>query len=161
MPILLIFIIVPIIEITVLMQVSDIIGVLPTVAMVCLTAALGLGLIRKQGFSAMQSAQSRLQQGQLPAQEIVDGICLAIGGALLLTPGFVTDTFGFALLIPGLRKILLSSLVAKLFASKGGFSSASFSTGTSSHFKGAANDGAVPKDGKSRILDGEFRREDD
>lgn len=110
------FIIVPLVEMIVLIKVGGVIGALPTIALVCLTAAIGVALIRAQGLSAIQSAQRRMAAGEMPAKEIVDGICLAAGGALLLTPGFVTDTLGFVLLIPALRHLLLHRLVVKLMS---------------------------------------------
>ena len=105
------FIIVPIIEMLVLIRVGGLIGALPTVALVILTAIIGLSLIRVQGLQTLMNAQQKMALGELPAKELVDGICLAIGGVLLLTPGFVTDSLGFMLLIPGLRYLLLANFI--------------------------------------------------
>ena len=98
------FLIVPFIEITVLMQVGSIIGVFPTIFMVVFTAVLGAWMLRRQGFATWQRFQSNLQQGQIPAYEMIEGPILLVGGALLLTPGFFTDILGFACLIPTLRR---------------------------------------------------------
>ena len=98
------FLIVPFIEITVLMQVGSIIGVFPTIFMVVFTAVLGAWMLRRQGFATWQRFQSNLQQGQIPAYEMIEGPILLVGGALLLTPGFFTDILGFACLIPSLRR---------------------------------------------------------
>jgi UPF0716 protein FxsA len=98
------FLIVPFIEITVLMEVGSIIGVFPTIFMVVFTAILGAWLLRRQGFATWQRFQSNLQQGQIPAYEMIEGPILLVGGALLLTPGFFTDILGFACLIPSLRR---------------------------------------------------------
>jgi UPF0716 protein FxsA len=98
------FLIVPFIEITLLMQVGSIIGVFPTIFMVVFTAVLGAWMLRRQGFATWQRFQSNLQQGQIPAYEMIEGPILLVGGALLLTPGFFTDILGFACLIPSLRR---------------------------------------------------------
>jgi UPF0716 protein FxsA len=102
----LLFIAVPLIEMWLLIEVGSVIGGLPTVGLVVLTAFIGINLLRMQGMQTLQRFQSRAQSGQLPGQEIVEGMMLAVAGALLLTPGFVTDTIGFVLLVPGIRKWL-------------------------------------------------------
>ena len=98
------FLIVPFIEITLLMQVGSIIGVVPTIFRVVFTAVLGAWMLCRQGFATWQRFQSNLQQGQIPAYEMIEGPILLVGGALLLTPGFFTDILGFACLIPSLRR---------------------------------------------------------
>ena len=97
------FIVMPILEMYVLIQVGSYIGALETIGLVLLTAVLGLALLRQQGFEAMSSARMKLQQSEIPAEEILTGFFLAIGGVLLITPGFITDAFGFLLLIPNTR----------------------------------------------------------
>ena len=104
------FIAVPIIEITVLIQVGQWIGALWTIALVVLTAFIGINMLRVQGLATLNRANWRMQSGQLPAQEMVEGIFLAIGGALLLTPGFITDTFGFMCLLPFTRGLMAGAL---------------------------------------------------
>lgn len=111
---LLFFIVVPLVEIFILIQVGKQIGGLVTVALVIATAVIGLALLKKQGFQTMASARQKLEQGTIPAREMVDGIFLAVGGALLLTPGFVTDALGFCCLVPGLRQALLGSVIKHL-----------------------------------------------
>jgi UPF0716 protein FxsA len=71
--------------------------------LVVLTAVIGTALFRAQGFRVLMRAQDTLAQGGFPAEELFDGICILVAGVLLLTPGFVTDTLGLALLVPGLR----------------------------------------------------------
>ena len=104
----LIFVVTPILELWVLIQVGGVIGVLPTVGLVVLTAMVGIALLRHQGFSTLFRAQQKMSEGQIPAQEMVEGIILAIGGALLLTPGFVTDAIGFSCLLPGTRHVFIA-----------------------------------------------------
>lgn len=103
-PLVLIFIILPIAEMALLIKVGSIIGVLPTIGLVVLTATLGVWLMRLQGLATLARVQEKLRQGQIPETELLEGIMLLIGGALLLTPGFITDTLGFICLIPGLRQ---------------------------------------------------------
>lgn len=101
---LLFFLIVPFIEIFLLLQVGGIIGVVPTVLLVVMTAVLGAGMLRKQGLETWQRLQANLAQGIVPAYEMIEGPILLVGAALLLTPGFFTDALGFACLIAPLRK---------------------------------------------------------
>lgn len=97
---------VPIIEIAVFIEAGKRIGLWPTLGAVILTAIVGTALLRFQGLSTIARARESLEAGQLPVDEVFDGICLLIGGALLLTPGFVTDAVGFLLLIPPFRQVL-------------------------------------------------------
>jgi|GEM_PF-39686 UPF0716 protein FxsA len=109
----LLFILVPIVEMVVLIKVGQAIGTLWTVGLVLLTAFLGINILRQQGLSTLSRARWRVRSGQLPVQEMLTGILLAVGGALLLTPGFITDTFGFICLFPWSRHWLLSHLLGR------------------------------------------------
>lgn len=108
MPLLLIifFVGVPILEIAVFIRAGDLFGLWPTLAAVIVTAVVGAGLLRAQGLAALGRARRQLDQGQIPMAEVFTGVCLLIGGALLLTPGFITDAVGFSLLIPPLREVI-------------------------------------------------------
>ncbi len=139
---LLLFLLVPIVEIYVLVQVGSVIGALPTVAMVVLTAVVGAALIRAQGLSTLARLQRELESGELPALTLIEGAVLLVAGALLLTPGFVTDAIGFACLLPGLRRALIARLLAARLAPGGR--------------PAGPGAGSGP-----RIIEGEFRREDD
>lgn len=108
------FIVLPILEMWVLISVGSKIGALPTIGLVLLTAVIGLSLLRYQGFQTLQRARQKMDSGELPAQEMAEGLFLAVGGALLLTPGFITDAIGFFCLIPGLRQGVLRLLVNAL-----------------------------------------------
>ena len=105
------FILVPLGEMLLLFKVSDLIGSLTTLGMVVATAVVGVQILKRQGFATLTRANQKLQSGQLPAQEIVEGMLLAAAGALLLTPGFITDTIGFVLLTGPLRRPIASSVV--------------------------------------------------
>jgi len=110
------FIAVPVLEMWVLIQVGQQIGALWTIALVLSTAFIGINHLRHQGLATLTSANWRIQAGQLPAQEILEGIMLAVGGALLLTPGFITDTFGFLLLLPFSRRLFAARLMGRFKA---------------------------------------------
>lgn len=97
------FVIVPIIEIYLFMVVGGLIGVLPTILLVILTAMLGSILLQQQGIATLQRVHSALQQGQLPTAALLEGVVIIIGGVLLLTPGFLTDILGLLCLIPVTR----------------------------------------------------------
>ena len=110
MPIVLIllvlFIVVPLIEVMTFIEVGGIIGLWPTILLCLLTAAVGTALIRHQGLSLIRTASEQINAGKAPVFEVFSGICLLLAGVMLLTPGFVTDTIGFLLLIPPLRQLL-------------------------------------------------------
>jgi len=106
------FLLVPLIEIYFLIQVGSVIGGLWTVFLVVATAVIGAGLIKQQGMTTMQRAQSSLAQGQLPATEMLEGVALLLSGAMLLMPGFFTDAIGFILLMPPIRQGLIKRLIA-------------------------------------------------
>lgn len=103
---LLLFIVIPIIEITVIMQVGEVLGVWPTVALVVFSAWLGAKYVRQQGIATLESVQKKMAQGEMPSGEIITGLMLLVAGVLLVTPGFVTDIFGLSLLIPNVRRAI-------------------------------------------------------
>jgi UPF0716 protein FxsA len=104
--ILLAFICVPIVEIAVFIQVGGAIGVWPTIGLTILTAIIGTALLRAAGLATLARAQATLAAGEPPVAEMLDGMCLLLAGALLLTPGFVTDTVGLVLFLPPVRALI-------------------------------------------------------
>lgn len=117
MPILLFlaFVVVPIAELYVLIQVGQLIGVLPTIALLLVDSVVGAWLLRREGTKAWQSFRRALDEKRLPAREVADGALVIFGGALLLTPGFLTDILGLLCILPPSRAVLrrvLTSLVA-------------------------------------------------
>lgn len=101
------FVTVPLVELYVLLEVGSFIGGLATVLLCLLTAGLGAFLVREQGLRTLAKAQRVLMRGDLPTQEALHGMLIAISGILLLTPGLITDGVGFALLIPKVRKLIV------------------------------------------------------
>lgn len=163
---LILFVLMPILEMWVLIEVGGRIGALPTIGLVLLTACIGLVLLRRQGAGALARAQTKLRAQQMPVREMADGLFFAVGGALLLTPGFVTDAIGFACLTPGIRTLLMSVIAKQLF-SKGrmnGFNSnihAEFESQNDDLFEGQSHPSEVSKIKSNNVIDGDFEREKD
>ena len=101
--ILLLFIVLPILELAVLIRVGEVLGTWPTVGLVILTAVIGISLVRSQGISTLMQAQKKLSSGEAPGQEIVEGMMLGLAGLLLVIPGFITDFVGILLLTRFIR----------------------------------------------------------
>lgn len=110
---LLFFIVVPLLEMLLLFEVAGHIGGLWTVGLVVLTAVVGIQILKRQGLRTLLRARQRLETGELPAKEIIEGMLIAAAGALLLTPGFITDTLGFAFLTPPLRGAIADWLIRR------------------------------------------------
>ena len=116
MPILLIlFVLSPLLELYVLIQVGAEIGALPTIGLSLFTAFLGGWLVRRQGFQVIARIQEASARGEVPALEMLDGALLLIAGLSLLLPGFITDLLGFLLLVPAFRQRLILRTVRPLF----------------------------------------------
>ena len=109
----LIFIVLPIAELYVIIKVGEAIGILPTIALLILDSFLGAALLRSQGRAAWRRFNEALAAGRIPTREVFDGAMVILGGAFLITPGFITDVIGFLLLIPPTRAVL-RSVVARL-----------------------------------------------
>ncbi len=110
------FIGVPLIEIAVFVEVGAALGLWPTLGLVVLTAVLGTWQLRAQGLATLLSARNQVERGALPTRELFDGAGLLVAGALLLTPGFVTDGVGFFLFLRPVRDILLGLLARHVHA---------------------------------------------
>ena len=111
---LVLFITVPFIELVLLLEIGGRIGVAATVLVILATGALGAWLTRSQGLQVLARFRQATSEGRLPHREVVEGLMILIAGAVLLTPGFLTDTVGFLLLIPPVRAIVRDRLIAKL-----------------------------------------------
>lgn len=140
---LLLFFLVPLVEIYLLIEIGGIIGVGWTIFCVVFTAVLGAFLVRAQGFSTINRIRGQLEQGQLPAVEMLEGLCLLVAGALLLTPGFFTDAVGFILLTPPLRRALINYALSKGVMPR------------------SDQQGQSPSSQSHHTIEGEFKRMDD
>ncbi len=136
----LVILIIPFAEIYLLLQIGGIVGVFPTILLVVFTAVLGTWLLRQQGFATFQRFQASLAQGVIPAYEMIEGPIILVGGALLLTPGFITDMIGFACLVPQWRRKIAQYVIENQLIQAG------------APFQQAAAD--------KNVLEGEFRKEE-
>lgn len=140
-----IFLLIPLIEVAVFIKIGGSIGALWTVLLTVGTALLGATLVRLQGMATLFNVKQQLMQGQLPAGAVIEGVILLVCGAMLLTPGFVTDTLGFLGLVPAIRQSVAQSIMKQAAVNKAGFNQGFQSQGE-------------PKGPKT--IDGEWTRED-
>ncbi len=162
------FIVMPIVEIALLLEVGDLIGGWPTLGLVILTAFLGAKLLRQQGSSTLQEIQQKTASGEIPGNTLIEGLMLLVAGILLITPGFITDIIGFILIVPVTRKPLSQFIFSHLknhihiganmhgeYQAKNGFQQDGF------HYnQGAHVNGPTHKEGKGSVIEGEFQRKD-
>ncbi len=136
---LLLFVTVPLLEIYVLIQLGGLVGAVPTIAVVVLTAMVGAKLDQAQGLIALARVRAAMDRGEVPAVQLLEGVFLLVAGALLLTPGFFTDAVGFLALVPKLRRRAIGWLLRRMVVETG-----------------------QPGEGRpgARTIDGEFHRRD-
>jgi len=111
------FTIIPFIELYILFQLADLTSPLTALTIVILTGILGAYIAKKEGLFIFKTTQNQLAQGQIPKDTLIDGLCVLIGGILLLTPGILTDLFGFSLLFP-ITRIFYRNYIKKHFQTK-------------------------------------------
>lgn len=99
----LLFTLVPMIELALLIKIGQYVGVIPTILLVAFTGILGVSLARSQGYKIIKRIKIYLNQGKMPADDLIGGLLILIGGTMLLTPGLLTDLTGFSLILPGSR----------------------------------------------------------
>lgn len=109
----LLFTIVPLIELIILIKIGEIVGIIPTITLVILTGILGAALAKSQGILIIGKIRNELNTGQIPAENMLNGLLVLIGGIVLLTPGLLTDILGFILLIPVTRNMIKKILRSK------------------------------------------------
>ncbi len=140
----LLFLLVPLVEIYFLIKVGNLIGAISTIALVVFTALLGAMLLRFQGWVTLQRTRTTMARGELPALEMLEGVLLLFAGALLLTPGFVTDAIGFAFLVPPLRQAVIRWFIKRSDIRYQGF-----------------GDFSTPRRSHHHTIEGEYHRDDD
>jgi len=147
------FIGIPILEIAIFIEVGSRIGVFPTIALTIATAVAGTLLLRAQGLATLARARAQMDRGEMPREELFDGLCLLIAGACLLTPGFFTDAVGLLLFIPAVRRVLRQVIAAHI--------------ARSGHTRIVIDGEEIhpgrrpPQGGKGPIIEGEFTEVDD
>lgn len=114
MPLFVIFIVVPLIELMLLLEVGSIIGSGWTFLIIIVTAIVGTKLVKQQGLSTWGNIQKKMAQGELPAQDLFAGICILVSGVLLITPGFMTDILGLLLLTPPFRTLVYAKVGSRI-----------------------------------------------
>lgn len=140
------FIGIPLVELYVIIEVGSELGGILTVFLVVFTAVLGGLLVRMQGFSTLMRVKEVTDRGEVPALEMMEGMLLMVAGVMLLLPGFITDIFGFLLLIPPLRQRLIMTYLKKARI-----------------IRPAGNPNAHDASTRNqpKIIEGEYEREDD
>ncbi|MGD8931911.1 MAG: FxsA family protein [Chromatiales bacterium] len=141
---LLLFIAIPLVELYLLIKVGVEIGAFPTIFLTLFTALLGAWMVRHQGFTTLTRVRESIQRGEVPALQMMEGTVLLISGFMLLLPGFITDCVGFVLLIPPLRRWLLTSGLQR--------------AGILHPMQPGQPFDTTPQ---QRVIEGEYRREDD
>ena len=150
MPLLfLLFIVLPIAELYVIIQIGGAIGVLPTLALLVVDSLVGAALARSQSRAAWERFNRALAEGRVPGREVFDGAMIILGGALLLTPGFITDIFGLCLLLPPTRALLRKFLTRSVSKRAG--------TAWRVSTFGSARPGTGPGGGRAYDYDGSAR----
>jgi UPF0716 protein FxsA len=149
---------IPVLELSVLIDVGGEIGALPTVALCLLTAGIGLSLVRMQGLRIFRDIQAKTQKGEAVGEDLIHGLFLLVAGIFLFIPGFITDFFGALLLVPFVRLMLgragLAHIVVKTNISTGA------SRGFRGGFRSGPHDGTAPTDNTGPTIEGEFTQED-
>ncbi|WP_041382191.1 FxsA family protein [Spiribacter curvatus] len=155
MPTLLVlFVTIPLAELFLLIEVGGWIGALPTIGLCLLTAMLGAALLRQQSLQTIARARNNLDRGALPAMELLEGVALIAGGALLLTPGLVTDVIGFLCLIPFTRHWLVRLALARMSVRVG-------PAGPGPGQDAGPGQGPGDSDRERDVIEGEYERRDD
>jgi len=149
MPWFLLFFAMPIVEMYLLIAVAGYIDALPTIGLVMLTAVIGVALLRQQGLETLTRGTQKMSRGQMPAQEMAEGLLLAMAGALLITPGFVTDTIGFLILFPPTRMLVAQIILRRVQLS-----------GTHT-FRGDSDQRSDANRERPQTLEGEYQRRDE
>ncbi len=154
------FALLPILEIALLINVGSVIGGWNTVGLVLLSAFIGAYFVKREGVSTLQTAQEKMQRNEVPGKELVDGLMLVVAGVLLVTPGFITDIFGFLLAMPGSRHFFAAQVSKHM---KMRVVAAGMGPGTAGFGQGQSPFGQSPFDERSRshnsdgdVFEGEY-----
>lgn len=142
------FLLFPLIELAVLIKVGSVIGVFPTLLLLVATALLGSFMLRIAGVATAWRARERLARGELPEQEMLEGLMIAVGGGLLLLPGFISDLFGLLCIIPFTRRLIIRRVLQR--AARQAERQRAFS-----------DDPLARNQPRHNVIEGEYERRDD
>ncbi|MFZ1814860.1 MAG: FxsA family protein [Rhizobiaceae bacterium] len=134
-----VLLLIPVLEIAVFILVGNVIGLMPTLLMILVTAVIGSLLLRIQGLSVLSALRGEMEAGRIPGRELGDAFMIFAAGILLLTPGFVTDTLGFLLFVPGVRGLIRRFILSRL--------------GTAEVFVHRSASGGAARSGNTRVID--------
>lgn len=144
----LLFLLFPFLELALLIKVGGVLGVLPTLLLLVGAAILGSLLLRVAGLATALRAREKLARGEMPEQEMLEGMLIAIGGGLLLLPGFISDAIGLLCLLPLTRRLIVRRLLARLQEQ----------ALRQTAFADSLNPGGSPS--RANVIEGEFERRD-
>ena len=143
-----VFIVIPLIELAVIIKVGSLIGVFPTIALLILSAIVGISLVRREGLSTLMRAKQRSDAGESPEVEALESIIIALSGCLMVLPGFITDIIGICGLIPPLRRLLVHRIKKRVHIHTSGKTYEGY----------RADEPSASK--KPHVIEGEFERKD-
>ena len=137
---LILFVFLPMVELYLLIMLGSRIGAMPTIGLIVITGILGATLARQQGLSVLSKIQNEIASGKPPTRELVEGALIVVGGIVLLTPGILTDLFGFSLLVPPIRRAICRKLTDSFARKVGQASGFAHSSREYSSFRKNADD---------------------
>ncbi len=105
---------IPLVELALLIKIGQYIGILPTIVIVASTGVIGITLAKNQGYQVISRIKMNIEQGRMPADDLIGGVLILLGGTMLLTPGVITDISGFSLIIPTSRKMIAKYVKKKI-----------------------------------------------
>jgi UPF0716 protein FxsA len=158
----LLFLVVPVLEIWLIIQVGQVIGALPTVVLLVVESLLGAWLVKREGRRTWRALRASFGQARVPGRELLDGALVLVGGTLLLTPGFLTDVVGFFLVLPVTRPVArraLTAILARRLVPGPGVRHRRFRPGRSDHRDGrhGRDDSGTPRVIRGEVVDREDR----
>ncbi|MCO7554809.1 FxsA family protein [Metapseudomonas otitidis] len=142
------FLLFPLIELAVLIKVGSVIGVFPTLLLLVATALLGSFMLRIAGVATAWRARERLARGELPEQEMLEGLMIAVGGGLLLLPGFISDLFGLVCIIPFTRRLIIRRVLQRAVRQ-------------AERQRAFSDDPLARNQPRHNVIEGEYERRDD
>ncbi|WP_165674428.1 FxsA family protein [Metapseudomonas otitidis] len=142
------FLLLPLIELAVLIKVGSVIGVFPTLLLLVATALLGSFMLRIAGVATAWRARERLARGELPEQEMLEGLMIAVGGGLLLLPGFISDLFGLVCIIPFTRRLVIRRVLQRV-------------TRQAERQRAFSDDPLARNQPRHNVIEGEYERRED
>ncbi|HJM82706.1 MAG TPA: FxsA family protein [Nitrospinota bacterium] len=156
----LLFTVTPLVELALLIEIGSFMGVVPTIGLVLITGAVGALLARSQGLAVIQELNEKTSKGEMPTDQIADGLMILVGGVLLVTPGIITDLLGFLLVVPTTRRAIRDFVKSKIIADIQFSSFVAGSRSSHKYYPGSTNDPRI-KDTKVKSQSANRRSKSD